>query len=193
MTMEGLVIVTHNKGKFSEASEIAKAFGIILAMPDDRTEKLEIQADKLTAVSEFSAVEAYKKIKKPLIVDDSGLFVNALDGFPGVYSAPIYKGIGGMSGILKLLEGKKDRSAYFECSVTYYDGKTLKSFVGKVEGIIANGLKGTGGFGYDPIFEPNGYDRKTFGELPAEEKNKISHRRKALEAFFRWYSEKNRT
>ena len=192
MPLEKLIIVTRNKGKFAEANEIAKAFGVELAMPDDGIGKLEIQADKLSAVSEFSAIEAYKKIKKPLIVDDSGLFINALEGFPGVYSAPIYRGIGGMPGILKLLEDKGDRSAYFECSVAFYDGKTLKSFIGRIDGMITNEMRGSGGFGYDPIFAPNGYGGKTFAELGVAEKNKVSHRRKALEAFFRWYSESSR-
>ncbi len=79
--MKSLILVTHNKGKFSEANEIAKRYGVVLKMPGKGLGKFKIQADTVTEVSRFSAVEAFGKIKQPLIVDDSGLFVDRLNGF----------------------------------------------------------------------------------------------------------------
>jgi XTP/dITP diphosphohydrolase len=185
--MKTLTIVTHNKGKFIEARQIAKKYGVKLVMPEDlQIAKFEIQADSVAEVAEYSAKEAYKYIKRPLIIDDSGLFIDALQGFPGVYSAPINAMIG-MKGILKLMEGVKDRDAYFECAVAFYDGKRLMSFLGHIHGFITNREQGTGGFGYDPIFTPKGYSGKSFGEFRRSDKNRISHRRRALEAFFEWY------
>ncbi len=185
--MKSVILVTHNKGKLAEANAIAKVFSIRLETPGE-VEKLEIQDKSITRVSEFSAKQAFEQLRKPLIVDDSGLFVNALKGFPGVYSANVFPEIG-MEGIIKLLDRHVDRSASFQCSISYYDGKTLKSFVGRVDGTILKARKGERGFGYDPIFAPDGYDGKSFGELGEEVKNNVSHRRRALEAFFKWYSD----
>ncbi|HUC38744.1 MAG TPA: XTP/dITP diphosphatase [Candidatus Acidoferrum sp.] len=184
--MKKLTLLTHNKGKLAEANEIAKRYGIELSMPQ-KLEKLEIQSDLLSDVSEFAARHAYRYIKKPLVVDDSGLFVKALGGFPGVYSAYAVPTLGD-KGILKLMNGVKDRSAYFECSVSFFDGRSTKSFSGKVHGSITKREKGSHGFGFDPIFSPNGYKGKTLAEVDVAQKNKVSHRGKAFSAFFRWYS-----
>ncbi len=182
-----LVIVTRNKGKFQEAERVAIEYGIGLEMPKDGIEKLEIQAGSLGEVAEFSAADAYKRLKKPLIVDDSGLFINALNDFPGVYSAQAQATIG-LEGVLDLMKGKENRSAYFECAVSFHDGATTKTFVGRIEGEMLYKEVGTGGFGYDPIFAPLGHNGRSFAELGIDEKNRISHRYKALKAFFEWYS-----
>ena len=122
------------------------------------------------------------------MADDSGLCVNALDGRPGVYSAryaPNRDFDKAMDMLLKEIEDTKssDRSAYFACVLVlgYPDG-TYKSFEGRVDGVIIKQKQGTSGFGFDPVFAPLGYD-KTFAELGAEVKNKISHRGRALEKF----------
>ncbi|MGD0728692.1 MAG: XTP/dITP diphosphatase [Candidatus Micrarchaeaceae archaeon] len=185
--MKTLVLVTHNSGKLAEANDIAKKYGIRLEMPKNGTEKLEIQADSLEEVSQFSALNAYGKIRKPLVVDDSGLFVNSLNGFPGVYSAYVVPTIGN-KGLLKLMRGINDRKAYFECCVSFYDGSNLISFAEKVHGTIIQEEKGKHGFGFDPIFSPDGYDGKSFGEIGLAEKNTLSHRAKAFDSFFKWYS-----
>ncbi len=121
----------------------------------------------------------------PTFSDDSGLCIQALNNAPGIYSAR-YAGTGNskdnIEKVLSELEGKTDRNAYFICVICFYDGKETQFFEGRIDGKIIEQEKGNDGFGYDPIFIPNGYD-KTFAELPQEEKNKISHRAKALKQF----------
>lgn len=132
-------------------------------------------------VAEFGARYVYEKLKKPVIVEDSGFFVKALKGFPGTYSKFVYETIGN-KGILKLLEDVDDREAYFKSVIGYCDEFGVKLFIGKVDGKVSIEERGTEGFGYDPIFIPKGYN-KTFAELGVEEKSKISHRKKAFEKF----------
>ncbi len=124
-----------------------------------------------------------KNFKKPIIVEDTGMYIAALNGFPGSYSKFVFQKIGN-EGILKLMQDKTDRSATFISAIGYFDGKILLSFVGKVEGTIIEKKIGSDGFGYDPIFLPNGY-KKTFAE-DYELKKKISHRTKAFEKFCEW-------
>ncbi len=124
-------------------------------------------------------VEALKEIDgEGIFIEDSGLFVEALKGFPGVYSAYVFKTIG-YSGILKLLAGVENRRAYFESVVGLKLKGEVRIFRGRVDGVIAEKARGKGGFGYDPIFIPEGSE-KTFAEAP-EIKNRVSHRKRALE------------
>lgn len=132
-----------------------------------------------------SAEALFKKMKKPLIVEDSGLFIQSLNGFPGAYSAWVQKKIGN-SGILKLLAGSPDRSAYFKSCVAYADRRGVRKFCGEVRGSICGMERGKGGFGYDPIFVPEGWT-KTFAESETL-KNRLSHRTNAFTAFARWYT-----
>jgi XTP/dITP diphosphohydrolase len=114
--------------------------------------------------------------------DDSGLEVDALDGAPGVYSAR-YSGGGSeenMAKLLRNLTGKSERGAQFRTVIALLIGEELRFFEGVVRGTIICDRRGEGGFGYDPIFVPDGYDR-TFAELGSEVKNRISHRAKAVE------------
>ena len=149
---------------------------------------MEIQADSLEEVSKFSADEAYRKIGRPLLVDDSGMFIAALNGFPGVYSASTLSTIGN-KGILKLMEGVKNRKAYFKCCVSFHDGKRIRPFTGIVRGTLLHEERGAKGFGYDPIMSPEGYSGKSMAEVSMAEKNLISHRGKAFDKFFKWYSD----
>ena len=190
--MKKLLIVTHNKGKFLEANEIAREFGVELEMPSGGEEKFEIQADTLQEVSAFSAKHAFEKLNMPLIVDDSGLFVDALKGFPGVYSAYVLPTLGN-DGILRLMDGRPNRSAYFECCVSYCDNEGVKSFSERVVGRILDIPMGKNGFGFDPIFSAEGLNVTSMAEMNLDQKNAVSHRGKAFKSFFRWYSEKNRT
>ncbi len=187
--MEKLLIVTHNKGKFAEASKIGKEFGVELEMAPGEG-KFEIQADTIQEVSAFSAKHAFERLKKPLIVDDSGLFIEALKGFPGVYSAYTLPTIGN-DGILRLMRGRENRSAYFECCVSYCDSNGVKSFSERVTGNILDEEKGKNGFGFDPIFSAEGFNIISMAEMELDQKNSISHRGKAFRSFFRWYSERN--
>jgi XTP/dITP diphosphohydrolase len=136
-----------------------------------------------------------KHIAGFVLADDSGLEVDALGGEPGIYSAR-YAGPGctdlqNTELILKKMEGVPagKRSARFRCVLAVArDGKTIATFDGTVEGRLTNAISGEGGFGYDPIFIPEGYD-KSFGELPSELKNSMSHRARALERFRAWWRE----
>ena len=122
--------------------------------------------------------------------DDSGLEVDALDGAPGVYSAR-YSGGGSEANMDKLLlhlTGKSERSAQFRTVIALLIGEDTQLFEGIVRGTIIEERKGEGGFGYDPIFVPEGYD-KTFAELGAEVKNRISHRAKAVEKLAKYLNE----
>ena len=121
---------------------------------------------------------------RPLFIDDSGLFVNALNGFPGVFSAYVFKTIG-CEGILRLMDGVKDRSARFECCIGFMSpGQNPFMVKGVAPGMISDRTSGNGGFGYDPIFVPEGRS-ETYAEIEISEKNKISHRGRAIEAFIR--------
>jgi XTP/dITP diphosphohydrolase len=139
----------------------------------------EIQADDLEDVVRDCMAQLRRRGLRNYIIDDSGLFVDALGGFPGVYSAYALKTLG-CQGIIKLLEGKSDRTARFRCCIGC-DLEGLGQILVSAEavGSIIMEERGSGGFGFDPIFVPFGRDR-TFSELPLEEKNLISHRGKAI-------------
>jgi XTP/dITP diphosphohydrolase len=111
------------------------------------------------------------------------LFINSLGGFPGQYSSFVFRTLGN-DGILKLLSGSIDRSAYFLSLIAFYDGRVLSIHEGRVNGRISDRMT-EGGWGYDPIFTPDNSDL-TFAELK-ENKNEYSHRKRALEKFARWY------
>jgi XTP/dITP diphosphohydrolase len=179
-----ILFATHNMGKLAEARQILSQKGI-------EVEHLEVEYDEprgedTSEIARKSATELYRIIGKPLFLDDSGLFVDALKGFPGPYSAFVYKRIG-YNGILSLLKGNSNRKAYFKCSIAYADKKGVKVFDGVVNGRIAESAKGSDGFGYDPVFVPDGFS-ETFAEMGDKEKNAISHRGKALAAFAEWIS-----
>ena len=121
--------------------------------------------------------------------EDSGLEVKALEGKPGVFSArfagPERDNEENMKKVLRLLENSSDRSARFKTVIAFIDEDGIQTFEGIVNGVIANKPAGDSGFGYDPIFIPEGFD-KTFAQLPPETKNKISHRSKAMSKFIDW-------
>lgn len=145
-------------------------------------ELTEIQSDSLEAIAREKARSAFAQVSRPVIVEDDGLFVHALGGFPGQYSSYVLKTIGN-AGILKLLAGKSDRSAYFASLIAFTDGDRVSVFKGKISGKMAMREK-KGGWGYDPIFIPGGA-AQTYAEL--ENKNDYSHRRKAVDMFAEWY------
>lgn len=174
-----LTFVTGNKGKVHEATEALRPLGIEVVPRDARP--VEIQADTLEEISRAKCEVLVGKVDPPFIVDDGGLFVDALHGFPGVFSAYALKTIG-VPGILKLMDGVEDRRARFRAVVTYHDGRETRSFAGQCDGrLIAEARTSGHGFGFDPIFVPDGQTR-TFAELPADYKNRFSHRGRALAA-----------
>jgi len=123
------------------------------------------------------------RLKGPVIIEDAGLFVDGLKGFPGVYSAYVQKTIGN-PGILKLMEGVEGRSAYFASVVGYAEpGMEPVTFRGEMRGTIGFDARGTMGFGYDPIFY---LGDKSLAQIGIEEKNKVSHRGQSMRALKEW-------
>jgi XTP/dITP diphosphohydrolase len=172
-----ITFVTGNKGKLHEAQTALAPLGHEVVPAD--LHPVEIQGETLEEISRAKCEVLAGRLAPPYFVDDGGLFVDALHGFPGVFSAHALKKIG-PGGILKLLKDAMDRRAHFACVVTYADGGALRSFAGRCDGAIAHAPRSKGhGFGFDPIFIPDGH-QETFGELSAEVKNEISHRGKAL-------------
>jgi len=180
-----IFFVTNNIHKFNEARRVLAQYGIAVAML--RVKPLEIQDDDIENIAKSNALEASNKTRLPIIVEDAGLFIDALKGFPGPYSSYVYRTIG-KEGILKLLEGCEDRKARFKSVVVFCSPDLeIKCFKGAVEGKIAKTVRGNSGFGFDPIFEPKDFSGRTFGELSMEEKNSVSHRSRALRSFAEWY------
>lgn len=172
-----IYFVTSNKGKLVEAQGI---FGDVVQKNIGYT---EIQADTLEEVAAFGIKEVMERLQGPVMIEDAGLFINALRGFPGVYSAYVQRTIGN-GGILKLMQGVEDRSAYF-CSVVAYvePGIEPVMFRGEVHGVIGFEQRGTKGFGYDPIFYVNG---NSLAEMELEAKNMISHRAVSMKSLKDW-------
>lgn len=187
--LEGKFIyfATGNFHKFDEARRILAENNIASGML--RVKNIEIQSDSLTEIAETSVIDAFNQCHLPIIVEDAGLFVDALKGFPGPYAAYVYKTISN-PGLLKLMENVEDRKATFRSAIAYYDGQsTPVCFEGEATGRIAdNEIWGSlrTGFGFDPIFQPKG-SKKTFAEMTIEEKNGFSHRANAIQKFARWY------
>jgi XTP/dITP diphosphohydrolase len=186
-----LLLATRNPNKTREFHELlGRAFDVIdlrsfpeIAIPEETGRTFEDNAT-------LKAIAASKQLPSLVIADDSGLEVDGLGGVPGVFSAR-YGGenAGDVSNVDKLLRefrkqniATEKRSARFRCVIALaQNGKLLGVFEGFVEGKIVDPPRGSGGFGYDPIFEPKGFDQ-TFAEMTPESKNKISHRGQAIAA-----------
>lgn len=186
MSSERVVyFLTSNRHKFQEARGVLKEYGLRVKMLRRKIE--EIQHDKLEKIAVVALSRASVGLKLPAFVEDAGLFVEALGGFPGPYSSYVYRTIG-LQGILRLLEGREDRGAEFRSVVAFREPPgIMKAFLGVAKGIISHHAKGDQGFGFDPIFIPDGSE-VTFGEMPMEEKSLHSHRGRALRKFARWYT-----
>jgi XTP/dITP diphosphohydrolase len=177
--------VTSNVHKFNEARRVLAEYKVATALL--KVKKVEVQDDNVENIAKASALDAVKKCKLPIIVEDAALFVEALNGFPGPYSSYVYRTIG-TKGSLKLMENVEKRDAYFQSVVAFCSPEELpKCFHGKVEGRISLEERGSSGFGFDPIFEPSASSNKTFDEMVMTEKNNYSHRAQALRKFVRWY------
>jgi XTP/dITP diphosphohydrolase len=181
-----ILFVTGNAHKLDEANKVLSNFGIHLKMA--QVEKVEIQADELAVIASHAARMAAGKSNKPVLCEDAGLFIRALGGFPGPYSSYAFKTIG-CKGILKLLLGVTDREGHFESAVSYCepDGDP-QTFIGRSEGRISEGTRGSAGFGFDPIFLPAEGDGRTFAQMELAEKGRYSHRGDAFRRFGLWCS-----
>ena len=169
---------TSNKHKFSEAKGILSKENI--EIEHFQFSHKEIRSDDIEEVAVEAVNTAYKLAKKPIFVEDTGLFIEALNDFPGTFSAWTIKKIG-IEGIIRLLSGITSRKAEFRTCIAYHDGEQLHTFVGICEGKITEKPSGNDGFGYDPIFIPIG-GNETFAQNIGF-KNKLSHRYKSLLKF----------
>jgi len=175
-----LRFVTTNAGKVREAR--AYLGDVIPDLEAWDYDYPELQADDPAVIAAHGARDAFAAGDgSPVFVEDSGLFVDGLGGFPGPYSAYVYDTIG-LDGVWRLAEALDDRAAAFRSVVGYCDGETERTFEGVVRGTVV-APRGEGGFGYDPLFE---YDGRTFAELSTAEKNAVSHRGRALATFADW-------
>ena len=177
-----LIFVTTNRHKVQEIRALAESKHVTIEQLD--YDYPEVQHAEIEEVAKESAlyIRAKAVIKKPFFLEDSGLFIHALNGFPGPFSAYVFNTIGN-EGILRLMADKKGeaRGATFKTVVAFCESAkdTPILFVGTAEGRIAEKVRGEGGFGYDPIFEVDN-EAKTFAEMSAVEKNAVSHRGKAF-------------
>jgi len=178
-----ITFITGNEHKVIEAEGIFKNFGIELEHID--LGYMEPQGT-LEDVAKFGAKYACQELNRSVIVEDAGLFIRALNGFPGTYSSYVQDSLGNQN-ILKLMDNVDDRYAEFRSVIGYCaPNSEPKVFLGRVKGQIAFEERGNLGFAYDPIFYV-GEEGKTFGELTTEQKNQFSHRRNSLEKFISWY------
>jgi XTP/dITP diphosphohydrolase len=187
--MKKIFIASKNSGKIKEIKAYLSELGFeIFSLLDISGFNDIAETGKTFEENAFIKAKAlFDIVKLPVLADDSGLEVDALSGAPGIYSAR-YAGPGAsdFDNIRKLLEELKDvqpdsRTARFKCILVLYDGISKRSFEGACEGRIIDSTRGDEGFGYDPVFVPNGYE-KTFAELGVNVKNKLSHRAKALKS-----------
>ena len=174
-----VVMATSSKNKFKESKEIADEFGIELVR--GHVDISEVRGS-LAKIVEDKAIRSFELLEQPVVCDDSGLFIDKFGGFPGEFSKFALEKIGS-KGILKLLHGVKDRGAEFHCVACFFNGHEVILSEGVSRGAIVKKPRGTNGFGFDPIFVPEGHD-KTFAE-DIGHKMKVSHRRRAMHDLFR--------
>lgn len=187
---------SHNRNKVKEMNEIMPVGISIVGL--DELGIIEDIAETGTTLEENAFIKSsyvYQKHKVPVFADDSGLIVHALNGEPGVYSAR-YAGEErddqkNMDLLLENLADKKNRSAEFRTVISFIDEAGAKhEFTGKIKGKITEEKRGNNGFGYDPIFQPHGFE-ETFAELSSMVKNRISHRAKAVQKFLEYLHQTN--
>lgn len=192
-----IIIATKNEGKIKEFNKILSGKEFDISSLSDIRDLPEIDEDGNSF--EDNAIKKSRFIfelnGRHCIADDSGLEIDYLSGAPGVKSARF----GGISTpqnvknekIISMMKGakKNERGAQFRCVVAFTDNNGTKTFEGVCKGRISDKPKGSNGFGYDPIFIPEGFD-KTFGELDEDVKNRISHRGKSLRNFYDWFVKK---
>ena len=183
---EPIVLATGNVHKFQEISGILSEYRI--AIEQRNIKPLEIQSDSLEEIVTAGINQIACPEHGAVLVEDSGLFIDSLKGFPGPYSSYVYRTLSNV-GILRLMSGAESRRACFK-SVLAFLGKddAFVMFQGSVVGRISEAVIGSEGFGFDPIFIPDEGDGRTFGQMCTSEKNELSHRAKATRRFAAWYS-----
>jgi len=171
--------VSSNEHKYGEARRILARMG--MGISHHRASLPEVQSHSLEEIALAKAASARSLVGGAVLVEDDGLFIDSLKGFPGPYSSYVFDTIGN-AGILSLVRG--DRTASFRSVVAYADDSRTAAFKGEVRGRIADAIRGSG-WGYDPVFIPDGAGG-TFAQI---DKDQLSHRGEALAAFARWYGD----
>lgn len=181
-----LTFLTGNNDKLREAIKILGNNIKIEGKDFDIDEIQEIDGAKITVKK---ARDAFGLIKKPLIVEDTSLYLIAWKGLPGALIKWFLKSVGS-EGITNMISGYTNRNALAQSVIAYHDGKNIRIFEGTVKGTVSEKPKGKGGFGWDDIFIPEGHN-KTYAEMTDEEKSKISPRMLALEKLKKYLFNKN--
>ncbi len=176
--MRRVYFATGNPHKIEEAKLILRNYNVELAHLN--IQRIEIQSPDLVDIATYSLNQIVKEFKQPVFVEDTGLFIDSLNGFPGPFSSYVFKTLGN-KGIIRLLRGENNRRAVFKTVIAFKesDKTPIKIFIGETSGVIAEDIRGEG-WGYDPVFIPLEGDGRTYAEMSLEEKNKLSHRFKAL-------------
>lgn len=188
-----LVFATNNLHKLEEIRKITTDSIQIVSLKDcGFNSDIEETKDSLEGNAKLKAETVFMATGHPCFADDTGLFVNALDGAPGIYSARFAgenaKDQDNVQLLLKKLEGVADRSAHFKTVISLVTEKENYLFCGEIHGTITEQPIGENGFGYDPVFIPEGFDQ-TFAQLDSSIKNKISHRAKATAALIEFINQ----
>jgi len=190
--MERLYVSTHNRDKLSELRQLLGE-NVEILHPGDDDPDVEETGTTLWENALLKARAGFERTGIPTIADDTGLEVDVLDGAPGVYAArfagPDATYADNRNKLVKSVEAfpEEERTARFRIVIAYVDSEQELRFDGVLEGHILATPRGENGFGYDPVFQPEG-DSRTLAELNADEKNKISHRGRALRAFLTWWN-----
>ena len=187
MTLSEVVFASHNAGKIKEIKELLQPFGInVKSALDMELPDVEETGSTFAENSLLKSQTIAELTGLPCIADDSGLCVDALNGAPGVYSARYAPNRDFDKGMEKLLaemaqSPNKSRKAHFSCVISLaFPNGGYELFEGRVDGHIATEKQGNGGFGYDPLFIPDGF-AKSFAQMSKDEKNQVSHRGRAVE------------
>ena len=185
-----ILFATQNAHKIEEVKAILGASYEVMSLKDMGFEDdIPENEPTLHGNAKSKAEFVYKRYGLPCFADDSGLEVKVLNGAPGVRSAryagesnPSLQDVSNTNKLLSDMQGITDRRARFRTVVAYMDGTGVYYFEGYVTGVIEHEVRGNGGFGYDPVFTPDGYECR-FSELSMADKNKISHRGQAIRKF----------
>ncbi len=187
--MKEIVLATHNPNKLREARAIFEPIGYeILGGADVNLPDIEETGKTCEENARLKAVEGFKALGKPVMADDSGICIDAMDGAPGVMSARYAAANGGFPAVFDVINNiigdNPNRNAHYVCVMALAVSETeVYTFTGYMHGSLAHHPSGNGGFGYDPLFIPDGMET-TLGHIPAEIKNKLSHRGKALKQVY---------
>ena len=192
--MEKIVFASTNKHKIHEVKEILSNYDVLSLADIGFTEEIDETGTTTAENSKIKALAVRKFLNEkgdfetPVLADDAGLFIESLNGEPGVYSARYagnHDNESNRQKVLKNMQGKENRTAYFECTICYAGKDVVKEFVGRTYGKITTEKIGSDAFGYDCLFFSDDL-HKTFGQATDDEKNSVSHRGRALELLKEW-------